>query len=62
MCKEERKRLVEAEGTSKKTTRRKAGVTGVRRAATSVQRASRTPNKSTTITRSQSGKGVVHLV
>lgn len=53
LCKEERKRLVDGEGTSKKTTRRKPGLNTVAKKTTASQRMSRTANK-TKLIRSQS--------
>ena len=55
LCKEERKCLVEGEGTSKKTNRRKPGLNTGTKKTTAANRMSRTPNR-TRITRSQSGK------
>ena len=53
LCKEERKCLVEGEGTSKKTNRRKPGLNTGTKKTTAANRMSRTPNR-TRITRSQS--------
>lgn len=55
LCKEERTCLVEGEGTSKKTNRRKPGLNTGTKKTTAANRMSRTPNR-TKITRSQSGK------
>lgn len=57
LCKEERKKLVDGEGTTKKTARRKLGLNNTsQKTVTSTQRRSRTPNRSKiTSTRSKSG-------
>ncbi|XP_063421810.1 coiled-coil domain-containing protein 177-like isoform X1 [Mytilus trossulus] len=56
LCKEERKKLVDGEGTTKKTARRKLGLnSSSQKTGTATQRRSRTPNRSKiTSTRSKS--------